>query len=314
MDYILLARETLVTFYKRFEYIFIFAFKLLMGLILFRFINMIGLYRPEFAVLFKPPLDFPYMALCVLLFALTPPSIAYTLLMVQLCIQISQSLVITAYIFLILALIIVFYARLSPKKSFLILAVIIGFYLKIPYAVIIFAGLYFGLTSIIPVIIGVFLWNFAPFFHTLLLNEEPMAKLDYVALPGLFLEAVNKIINAITTDLSWIFTAFSFAMVILTVYAISRLSIKYAKDCAIVLGGIINLICHIIAIVVLKMEVSFLSVLFFTVLSVVIMEFVRFLDIVLDYNRAENVQFEDEDNYYYVKVIPKVIASPKKRK
>jgi hypothetical protein len=33
-----------------------------------------------------------------------------------------------------------------------------------------------------------------------------------------------------------------------------------------------------------------------------------FFDVLLDYDKAENVQFQDEDNYYYVKIVPKIIS------
>ena len=36
------------------------------------------------------------------------------------------------------------------------------------------------------------------------------------------------------------------------------------------------------------------------------MEFLMFQ---MDYSRAENVQFEDDEYYYYVKAVPKVILS-----
>jgi hypothetical protein len=44
------------------------------------------------------------------------------------------------------------------------------------------------------------------------------------------------------------------------------------------------------------------------VFSFVLAQIVRFFIFNVDYLRIENVQFEDEDYYYYVKAIPKVMV------
>ncbi|HOA81281.1 MAG TPA: hypothetical protein PKK61_09505, partial [Defluviitaleaceae bacterium] len=53
--------------------------------------------------------------------------------------------------------------------------------------------------------------------------------------------------------------------------------------------------------------------LFSIIISMLIMFVIQFFYRVVDYSRVENVQFEDEENYYYVKVIPKIILEKPKR-
>jgi hypothetical protein len=48
-----------------------------------------------------------------------------------------------------------------------------------------------------------------------------------------------------------------------------------------------------------------------TAVSLVIIKIIEFFVFHVDYNRAENVQFEDDEYYYYVKAIPKItVAAP----
>ena len=47
--------------------------------------------------------------------------------------------------------------------------------------------------------------------------------------------------------------------------------------------------------------------------SIIIMLIVRFFDNVLDYKRAQRLQFEDDEYYYYVKAVPKIKNKRKKR-
>jgi hypothetical protein len=44
-------------------------------------------------------------------------------------------------------------------------------------------------------------------------------------------------------------------------------------------------------------------------LSLIIELLVEFFCFMVDYTRIENVQFEDDDYYYYVKAVPKVSVS-----
>ena len=58
-----------------------------------------------------------------------------------------------------------------------------------------------------------------------------------------------------------------------------------------------------------------LSVILGGLLTVVIAWFLQFFLHSVDYTKAEKVQFEDDDYYYYVKAVPKIkVAAPAKKK
>ena len=55
-------------------------------------------------------------------------------------------------------------------------------------------------------------------------------------------------------------------------------------------------------------EIDLVMVLGGIIVSFLIAQLVRFFVFHADYLRIENVQFEDEDYYYYVKAVPKIMA------
>ena len=58
---------------------------------------------------------------------------------------------------------------------------------------------------------------------------------------------------------------------------------------------------------------SIIGLLLGTIIAIPVAMLVGFLFMGLDYSRTERVQFEDEDYYYYVKVVPKMnIQAPSK--
>ena len=317
MTQILATRQIIVNFFKKHENIILLCAKFAAGLFIFGFINSIGLYREEFALLFKAPYNFPYLVLLALLFTVLPPTLANMIIMLALLIQISVSVEVTAFVFLLLVCVIVFYARLQPARSFLLIAMIIGFYFKMPYVVVIFAGLYLGLSSIVPVILATLIFQIIPEFKWLVNTVVTPEKMDITTMPETFLNVYRTLYLYITNpdNFGWIYTGFSFAVVIVAVHAVSKLSFNYSKDIAILMGGFVNLLCGLIGIIIgVGGAPGFLSLFFFTLLAVGLVEIVRFFDNVLDYKKVERVQFEDDDNYYYVKVVPKIVIAQESSK
>jgi hypothetical protein len=100
---------------------------------------------------------------------------------------------------------------------------------------------------------------------------------------------------------------------VLAVYGISRISLDYSKDIGVGLGSLLAIISFIIAQVLAGMDLNTGEMVFFVILSAVLAEVVRFFDMVLDYGSAERVEFEDGDNYYYVKIVPKITVSKRER-
>jgi hypothetical protein len=245
-------------------------------------------------------------------FALLPYTLSWLILIVAITVQYSAHIEMAAVIFLALLLILLFYARMAAKESVLILLTVLAFYFKVPYIIPLLAGLYGALTAAIPITVGVFIWSYIPVVQGLVATT-PTAGVNIAEMPATFTEVYTSLVSSLTSTQTWLFTAFIFAMVVVTVHVVSRLSIDFSKEIAILLGVVLNIFGFILQVLIAGEEVPLFSIVAVTILCGAVTEVIRLFDSVLDYQRAESVQFEDEHNYYYVKVVPKVILSKRKR-
>lgn len=308
MEQLIHIRQNIIGLYKKFEVAINYILKFLVGLFIFSRINTLGMYREEFEILFGSAARISYLALASLIFTISPPSIALFLVVVAVTIQLSAVMEVAFFVFLFLVLLIIFYARLAPRQSMLILAMVFGFHFNMPYAVVLFAGLYFGITSMIPIILGTAVWYFLPFFTNLAHTTIAIEEFDLFELPMAFMDVFSQIYAHLTTDFAWIVIGFVFAMVVLAVHLISHIAINHAKDIAIAVGAIISIICMIMVVLVIDIDMSVGGIFISSIFSALLIWVVKFFDNVLDYKRVERVSFDDEDNYYYVKIVPKVKA------
>ena len=312
MEPILQAREIIIRLYKQFEAPLRFLGKLFIGVVIFNVLLNIGYYSPEFEEYFIAPLTLPITMLLGILYVILPTTMSYAVMIAVIGIQLSSNIEIAILTILFLLCLLFFYVRLAPKESILILFTIAAFHFKIPYLVPLLAGLYFSVTALIPIGIGVFLWTMLPVLKEILKVSET-AGLNVMDMPRTLSVLMPTLLSSLLSNQEWIFTAFIFAMVVLAVYGISRINLDYSKDISVALGAILTIVSFVIAHVLADMDVDVFNTVFFVILSALITEIVRFFDIVLDYSRSERVEFEDEENYYFVKVVPKILVKKRNR-
>ena len=101
----------------------------------------------------------------------------------------------------------------------------------------------------------------------------------------------------------------AFALTVIIVYLIRRLSIDHSWTIAIIAGTIAQMVVLLLGALLMDAEVSTIGIILGSLVSAGIAMVVEFLMFQMDYSRAENVQFEDDEYYYYVKAVPKVILS-----
>jgi hypothetical protein len=312
MEPLLLAREYIIKFVKRYEAFILIVLRFFLGVYVFWKIHAIGHINPELAPFLDVSLSFPALMLLGVAFALLPYSLSYVLIIADIAIQYSANLEIAAVIFLFLLCLLLFYARMAAKESVWIILTVLAFHFKVPYLVPLIAGLYFPLTVVIPIIIGVFISQYIPIIQSLTATART-AGLNLAELPGSFEELYVSLLNSLSTTPAWLFYAFVFVMVTIIVHAISRLSIDFSREIAIALGCVFNIFGFFMAVLMAGEDIPIASVLFGTLLCGAIALLARCFDALLDYQRAESVQFEDENNYYYVRMVPKVLMTKRKR-
>jgi len=311
METLLIAREGFIRFYKRFEPIIVFVFRFLLGMYVFSLIHGIGHARPEFAVYYD---TFPLTLIMGLAFAILPTTLLYLLMIVDITIQYSAIIEVAVVVFIFLLLVLLLYARMAVKESILIILTLVAWRFNMPYIIPLIAGMYFSMTTVLPVAIGVFIHFYLPQIEILTRMTPVTTEFDPGVLPATLTDIYTHLANGLIAANDWIYHAVIFGMVIILVRVVSRLSIDFAKEIAIGLGCAMMIFCYIMASMVGGANVPPLGItIVLTLLSGVLVWIIRLFDPILDYQRAESVQFEDEDNFYYVRVVPKIQLTRSKR-
>lgn len=189
--------------------------------------------------------------------------------------------------------------RFTRKQGFVVLLLPILFILKVPYIVPIMLGLFSTPMSIIPMGCGVIVYYL---FTVIKLASEIPSTSNVDDILQLYKYVIDELIN----NKQMFYTMIVFAVVIITTYIIRRLKINRSFDLAILAGTVINMITFLIIFLRLKVSESIVIMILGVIASACIVYVIRFFRLNLDYTRVENVQFEDDDYYYYVKAVPKI--------
>ncbi len=292
---LLMFRERAIQFYKMYEKIFIAMAKFITVIYMLIEINS--------TIGYAPLLTRGYMIGVIACIGAVLP-IQYIMIGAMFIITIhllSFNLFIGLGMGLICLCLYIFYIRLYPRESLVIILTILAFRLNLHYAVPIIAGLFGGFQVVVAILIGILsvfsIQCIEPIVQVALKAEDSLK---------LCLDSLNIIGTQVVQNPTMLATMSILLVVFCIVFIVKRQMIDYAPYMAIVIGGAMNMLGFVIAILFLNVQVNVLLMVVMSILSVVIASIIQFMSKSLDYSRSETVQFEDEDNFYFVKVVPKI--------
>jgi len=199
------------------------------------------------------------------------------------------------------------YFRFSPKTGYLLILTPLLFFLKVPYIIPMIAALTAGLTGIIPVVCGVFLYyliSFAAQYSTAISSLTADNAL----------QNITFIFNNILTNKVMIIVAVAFALTIAVTYIIGHLSFPHSRLVAIGVGCVMDVVVHLVAFSMMSVSYDIVPLIVGHVIALVVAILMNFFIFTVDYSATEYVQFEDDDYYYYVKAVPKVSVTKREVK
>lgn len=239
--------------------------------------------------------------------ALVPKSITVMILMLTIVAHVfSIAMEAAAVVLVIFVLMYLLFFRFTSKESIVLVIMPVLFFLNIPYILPILLGLAASPVSIVSVAFGTLVYFI---LNVIGQNYDAIVKLGNE--DGF--KVLSMLIDDIFANPAFYFTIIAFAMVLVLVYVLKRLSMDYSWIIAACAGGIFEIIVFVIGNVMLDMSLvcSVLSAVLGGLISVALAWFLQFFIHSVDYTRTERVQFEDDDYYYYVKAVPKVkVAIP----
>lgn len=292
MSELLEIRENLRNFYSRYEVYLIPLFKFILAVTAIFFINGSLGYNSR---LNNPVIVLVIALMCSFLpvnFIVVISAIFVVLHMYSLALECA---IVAGVLFLLLFLM---YFRFSPKDTLVVLLLPLAFVLKLPYVIVLGVGLLGTPVSIVSVSCGVIAYYLIYYVQTnaavitSLDGDNAVAKLHYV-------------VEGMLNNKEMFVTMAAFAVTIILVYLIRRLSVDHAWTISMIVGIVTCVVLLLLGDLMFEVNISIAGMLIGAVVSFLLAKILEFFAFNVDYTRTEYVQFEDDEYYYYVKAIPK---------
>lgn len=192
--------------------------------------------------------------------------------------------------------------RMGSKDSVILIFTVLLFALKIPYVIPVAVGLLATPLAAVSVgcgtVVYYMLTNISD--NTAIISsmgaDEATAKLRLV-------------IDSVLGNRAMIVMIAAFAITIMVVYLVRRMSIDYSWSIAMIAGVIIDLVVLLVGDLIYDTQLSLGMAVLGSIVALVIAKILEFFRFCVDYSRTEKVQYEDDEYYYYVKAVPKMSMS-----
>ncbi len=206
-------------------------------------------------------------------------------------------------IYLILFLL---FFRFSAKDSLVVIFTALCSAVGIPCVIPVAVGLLTGPDVIFAVACGLIGYHM---LHHVVVNAPAINAMGDEEVTA----KVRMVIDGILKNKDLLIMIIAFSVTIIVVYIIRRLSVEYSWTIAMITGVILNLVILLVGDLIYDTNIALGGAVLGSVLAVVLGKILEFFRFSVDYSRVENVQFEDDEYYYYVKAIPKMtVTAPAK--
>ena len=198
------------------------------------------------------------------------------------------------------------YYRFAPHDAYVLLLTPVLFAFHIPCIMPFVVGLMLSPVSVISMCFGVVVWFF---LHAVVQSTDPSGGVRADNVQEQAEETIGRIqgiVGSLSGDRTMVVYVIAFAVTAALIYIVRRQAIKHAWPIAIGIGAFINLVILLAGSVSTDADVGVAGAFLSTLLGVAVAFVIMLFSFNPDYHRMEQVQFEDEDYYYYVKAIPKM--------
>lgn len=298
MTALLELRENLKKIYSRNEAFILPVIKFLLGVIVLSIINGKMGYMTK--------LDNMAIVLIVSLLCSFLPTgfMAFFAMMFAVLHMYALSIETAAVGLVVFLLLYLLFLRFTTKEALVVVLTPVLCMLKLPYVMPVAMGLIGTPASCVSVGCGVVVYYL---LQTVITNaptinsmgaEEATAKL-------------RLLIDGMLGNKAMLVMIAAFAITVIVVYLIRRMSVDHSWTIAMVAGVMIEVMILLVGDLMYDTNLSIVSALLGAVVTLITCKIIEFFRFCLDYSRTEKVQFEDDEYYYYVKAVPKMtVAAP----
>lgn len=241
--------------------------------------------------------------ICILLAAICavlPPSVTVFLAMVLSLLHIySVSIFLAAVVAVVFLILYALLLRFTPRESIVVLLIPFLAHYNMHYAVPMVLGSIYNPLMILPCSCGIIVKYMIDLVQKAAKREVTKSLDDII-------QFYTDVADAFIQNKAMYVMIIVFAIVIIVIYIIRKLSFEYSLPISIGAGMVTNIVVFLLAELKVGTVVNIGSLIRMSLLAGIVAYVVEFMHRVLDYTAIERLQFEDEDYYYYVKAIPKV--------
>ena len=301
MSTLLVWREKLQKLYASYSVYIQKGIQLVLGLLVFGLINYnIGFMKMASSVFCTIGLA----VICTFLPMIVMVMAATVLILVHFYALSLPIAIVSAVIFLLMY---IFYFRFTPKKACLVLVAALAFGLKIPFVIPVAFGLLGTPVWIVPAACGVISYYMLAFVKG---SATALKSADADAMASSLISFTRQVLG---NKEMWLMVL-AVVTGILVVNLIRSRAVSNAWKIASASGAVVCLVVAAAGNVMLEGRISYVSIVVSAALGIVLGIVLEFLFFSVDYSGTENIQFEDDEYYYYVKAIPKVgVSAPEKQ-
>lgn len=293
MFLILEIRDKVKSIYQKFSVYFNVLFKFVFSLLLFLALNKaIGL-DARFS-------STPVSVGLAIIGAFIPSSILTLVALVLCALNLLKISYICTIIFIVIYIILwLFFLRHTSKYGYVFLATPVLLYIGAPYAIPIVFGMVATPIGSLAVMGGTIMYFLLKVCLSTTVGDTKIN-------PDEILQLYRYIMNEFITNKEMYMYIILLVAVTVLIYAIRTRKFDYSNEVAVIAGPIVSIVVFILASMVLEINVPIAALILWSIAGA----FVGYISAgfikVLDYSSVENVQFEDDDYYYYVKAVPKL--------
>lgn len=302
MNKLLEIRDKAVRFYGEYENYIFPMIKFIIAFTAFLTIDLNIGYMTQISSL---PVALVLALLCALFPANTAIFIASVMILLDMYALSIEAATITFVLFIVLYFL---YFRFAPKDSMVTLLTPVCFQLHIPYVMPVAAGLLRKTYSVIAIVCGTLVYYFLDG-----IRQNASALAEVADKKGGSATKLNVTMGQLLENKEMLMVMVVFVITTLVVYQVRRLNVNNSWNIATVAGVLIQFVSLLVGYLVLGMTSRLVWLVVGSIISLLVGVIIRFIFMDLDYARTENVQFEDDEYYYYVKAVPKkMIATEEK--
>ena len=301
MSTLLVLRERLRKLYAEYTVYIVKLLQFITGLLLFWMINSnIGFMEKASSVFCTAGLA----VICTFLPVNVTAIAAAGLILVQFY---ALSMPIAVVSFVIFLLMYIFYFRFAPKKAWLIILAGLAFGLKIPFVIPIAFGLMGAPVWIVPAACGIIAYYMVQFVK---ISSAALKNADAASMTEGLMSFTRQVIE---NKEMWLMVMIV-VIGILVVNTVRSRAVDHAWKVAAAAGAVVCVVAAAAGNLVLEVNVSYAMMAVSALLGLAVGFVLEFVFFSVDYSRTGNMQFEDDEYYYYVKAVPKIgVPVPEKR-